>query len=110
MQAIEKRTREVRELVANGHVGAAMVLAWATLEALGRALISERFERPQTPGRIVQVLAEEGHITPTEADHLRVLAKKRNRFVHGGLQTRITKTELIRFADILDALLDMLRQ
>ena len=105
---IRKRTTEISELTNGGHFGPALLLAWATLEAVGRLLASSQFQRPQTPGRLVQVLASEGYITPTEADHLRLLAEKRNKLIHGELQTRITKSEVSRFADILAMMVKMI--
>ena len=66
-----------------------------------------QFERPQTPGRLVEVLATEGFLTPTEADRLRQLVDKRNRLVHGELQIRATKAELDAFTRTLENLLDM---
>lgn len=105
---IRKRITEIRELANSGQFGPALLLAWATLEAIGRLLAPSQFQRPQTPGRLVQVLASEGYITPTEADHLRLLAEKRNRLIHGELQTRITKSEVGRFADILAIMVKMI--
>jgi REase_AHJR-like len=71
---IKQRIGEVRALAAQGHLGPSLLLAWATFEALARAVVSGEFERPQTPGRLVQVLAQGGYLTPTEADELRRLA------------------------------------
>jgi uncharacterized protein YutE (UPF0331/DUF86 family) len=105
---IRKRISEVRDLAENGHFGPALLLAWATLEATGRMLAASQFQRPQTPGRLVQVLASEGYLTPDEADHLRSLSDKRNKLIHGELQTRITRSEVTRFADVLDTLADMI--
>ena len=108
VSTIRKRIREIRELANGGHFGPALLLAWATLEAIGRLLASERFQRPQTPGRLVQVLAGEGYLTPTEADDLRSLADKRNKLIHGELQTQITKSEVNRFVDVLSMTVKMI--
>ena len=64
-------------------------------------------QRPQSPTRLVQFLASEGILTPTEADDLRPLVEKRNNFIHGGLQTPITRAEINRIVSILDAMIDM---
>ena len=86
------------------HFCPAFLLAWATFEAIARVLIPSQMQRPQTPGRLVQVLASEGYLTPTEADSLRLLADKRNKLIHGELRTRISKSEVNRIADVLSML------
>ncbi len=110
LATIRKRIRDIKVLVNAGHSGPALLLAWATLEAIGRVLASKQFQRPQTPGRLVQVLATEGYLTPTEADNLRLLADKRNKLIHGELQTRITKSEVNRFVDVLSMMVKMARK
>lgn len=107
-EIMEKRIAEVEALVTDGHMEPALFLAWATLEALARALLPKHFERPQTPGRLVQSLAGEGYITPSEADALRKLAEKRNKLIHGELQIRVAKTEIERFLRVLRTLLKMI--
>jgi uncharacterized protein YutE (UPF0331/DUF86 family) len=91
-------------------IGPSLLLAWATFEALARAVVSGEFQRPQTPGRLVQVLAQGGYLTPTEADKLRRLAEKRNKLIHGDLQVRVSKAEVKRFARVLDTMLEMVGQ
>lgn len=105
-ETIRARIDEVKELRAKNFVGPALLLAWATFEALSRLLMSKEFARPQTPGRLVELLAREGYVTPTEADRLRELANKRNKLVHGELETSISDEELELFNSILDTLLN----
>lgn len=107
VSTMRRRIGEVRRLTDERQFGPALLLAWAAFEAIARALSVTQFERPQTPGRLVQVLAKDGFLTPTEADRLRQLAEKRNRFVHGELQVRATKAELEAFARTLENLLEM---
>src|SRR4051812_12341812 len=64
---------------------AALLLCWAAFEAFARNQLQSTFARPQTPGRIVEILAGDGILTPTEADKLRLLARQRNNFIHGAL-------------------------
>jgi hypothetical protein len=109
-EIIKQRIREVRALAAQDHLGPSLLLAWATFEALARAVVSGGFERPQSPGRLVQVLAQDGYLTPTEADQLRRLAEKRNKLIHGELQARVSKAEVERFARVLDKMLEMVGQ
>ena len=106
--AIAKRIAEVQELLDKGSSEGSLLLAWATFEALARAILPDRFQRPQTPGRLVEILAKEGYITPSEADFLRVLAEKRNKLIHGELQTHASKAELGNFTKTLGTLLEEL--
>ncbi len=106
--AIAKRIAEVQELLDKGSSEGSLLLAWATFEALARAILPDRFQRPQTPGRLVEILATEGYITPSEADFLRVLAEKRNKLIHGELQTHASKAELGNFTKTLGSLLEEL--
>lgn len=97
--------QEVRKLKTRGHTESALLLSWATFEAVARAMLPSRFGRPQTPGRVVEVLAGEGYITPSEADNLRDLAEIRNKFIHGGLQTKVDKDNITVFVEILEVLI-----
>jgi uncharacterized protein YutE (UPF0331/DUF86 family) len=101
---IEQSIKSVEELMADGRSGPALLMAWATLEAIGRAMLPDRFQMAQTPGRLIEVLASDGHITPTEADHVRLLAESRNRLIHGGLEVSVPQADLKRFVDILKTL------
>ena len=101
---IVERVAEIRQLLSTGHFSPALLLGWASFEAVGRLLAPDQFRRPQSPGRLVEVLASEGYLTPTEADKLRALASKRNTIIHGELQTTVSREEVEEFARILDTL------
>jgi uncharacterized protein YutE (UPF0331/DUF86 family) len=103
---ISARLEEISRLVDAGFIDSAMLLAWATFEAIGRKLMPKEFARPQSPGRLVQVLAQEGHITPDEGDVLRQLVDMRNRFIHGELTVAISRSQVEAFAKILLSLAD----
>lgn len=103
-EAIMARLKEISELLDAGFVEPAMLTSWATLEAIGRTLMAKEFRRPQTPGRLIQVLATEGYITPDEADELREFAEMRNRFVHGELSVAVTRPQVESFVKILSSL------
>lgn len=105
---IEQSITAIEELAAAGRAKPALLMAWATFEAIGRAILPDRLQRPQTPGRIVEVLAAEGQITPTEADHLRRLAESRSHLIHGGLETSVSEADLQRFVDVLKTLCDFI--
>jgi hypothetical protein len=93
-QAIDGAIEEIERLRQVHALRAAFLLAWATFEAEGRASIVGKFDRPQTPGRLVQVLSQEGLLTPTEADRMRTLSERRNQLVHGDLGTEIRSEDL----------------
>lgn len=107
--AIEQAIEAVDELVAAGRTAPALLMAWAALEALGRALLPDAFARPQTPARLIEVLAGDGQITPAEADRLRQLADSRNQLIHGGFGISVPDSDLKEFVLILKALLQSLR-
>jgi len=91
---IEQSIKAVEELTADGRTRPALLMAWATFEAIGRAILPDKLQRPQPPGRLTEVLAAEGYITPTEADHLRRLAESRSHLIHGGLEMPVPEADL----------------
>lgn len=103
-ETIAKRLKEISGLLEVGFVDSAMLLSWATFEAIGRKLMTREFTRPQTPGRLIQVLAKEGHITPDDSDLLRKLADARNRFIHGELTVAASRSDVESFIRILSSL------
>jgi uncharacterized protein YutE (UPF0331/DUF86 family) len=109
VEAIDKRIEEIKKIAAADHIEPAMLLAWATFEALARIAQTKQFNRPQTPGRLVNVLASDGFLTPTEADRLRMLAEKRNKLIHGELQLRVSKQEMEDFTSVLVRMLRHVR-
>jgi|ERR1051325_10533316 uncharacterized protein YutE (UPF0331/DUF86 family) len=105
--AIKQSADEMTTLIRGDHYRAALLMGWSTFEALARATMPSDFERPQSPGRLVQLLAQEGYVTPDEADTLRKLADKRNVLIHGNVMTDVSKTEVELFAAILGNLIEM---
>ena len=105
MSDIESTVTEVEDLIGASHHRAAFLLSWAVLEAFGRAVLEEKFKRPQTPGRLIEVMAQEGVVTPDEADSLRRLSNLRNKLVHGELDARVTESETRRMAELLKSLI-----
>ncbi|MGB8402209.1 hypothetical protein [Bradyrhizobium sp.] len=106
--AIDQSIRRVIDLTETGHLLPALVMAWATLEAVGRALLPDQFQRPQTPARLVEVLGSEGYITPEEADKLRAASIVRNAVVHGQLDSVVDQKLLEGFVAILRTLAKLL--
>jgi len=107
IEIIKSAVSEVRQLSETRHFPAALLMCWAALEALGRMIAADSLARPQTPARLVQVLAQEGYITPSEADLLRQLAEKRNAVIHGVLGTPVEISDIDQFACILDKLIGL---
>jgi REase_AHJR-like len=106
LTAISQSADEVRALIDGGHYRAALLLGWSTFEALGRSYMPDDFLLAQSPGRLVQLLAQEGYVTPTEADALRTLAEKRNVLIHGNVLTEVSESDVDSFASILQKLIE----
>lgn len=105
---IERALERVKSLLDSGHYIPALIMCWGTLEALGRALLPEHFRRTQTPSRLVEVLANEGSLTPQEADFLRSTISLRNGAVHGQIGVEIDKRKIEEFTAVLRTLLNLL--
>jgi uncharacterized protein YutE (UPF0331/DUF86 family) len=108
--SIERSLATVGQLNEAGLTQPALLIAWASFEALGRRLLPDHFERPQTPGRLVEILAREGHLTPDEADAVRQLIATRNRLIHGDLDVQIDKAQVEHFTSMLAALLTIAKE
>jgi uncharacterized protein YutE (UPF0331/DUF86 family) len=91
----------VESLLANGQIEPALLMAWASFEALCRASLPAEFAKPQSPGRLVEVLARLGTLTPSQADLARSLAGQRNAIIHGVLTTKVDPLEVQAFVDVL---------
>ncbi len=97
---------KLRDMSRAGFAGAALLMAWATFEAACRLVMPTAFKHPQTPGRLVERMAHEGYLTPSNADFVRALIPVRNRLVHGVLDTRVEPGDVTKFADVIAQLLD----
>ncbi|MBY6138817.1 hypothetical protein KUV26_05145 [Leisingera daeponensis] len=95
-QEIDGAIQEVKKSCNLGNKRAAFLLSWAALEAAARRVPGNFFARPQSPGRIVTVLAEHGIVLPSEARELRGLIEKRNSLIHGDVSVEISKDDLQR--------------
>jgi uncharacterized protein YutE (UPF0331/DUF86 family) len=107
-EAIRSSIDRLRALKSAGHLLPALIMAWSTLEGVGRALLPESLKRPQTPRRLVGVLAEAGYVTPEEADWLRAAISLRNEAVHGRVDLIVDEKQLDRFVDVLEMLIGFL--
>jgi uncharacterized protein YutE (UPF0331/DUF86 family) len=106
---IEAAIKVVENLVSQGQTSPALLMAWSAFEALGRALMPIEFVRPQTPGRLVEVLAS-AYLTPDEADQLRRLAASRDALIHGELRVAVSKEEISKFIKVLRTVTRFLRE
>lgn len=108
--AIEDTIAEVAKLRAAGHLAAAMMMAWAALEAVGRALLPKMLARPQPAGRLIEVLASEGLVPPSEADRLQRAVDLRNAVVHGDFGAAIPAEQVDDVIDSVRSLAGLLRK
>src|SRR5262249_5053227 len=108
-EAIDSSIASVENLVSNDQLYGATLIGWATFEALGRALSPAKFARPKTPARLIEILAADGTVTPSEADLLRRLARSRTRVMHGTLNEKIEKGDLSKFLNVLRELRRMMQ-
>lgn len=83
-----RHTLERIEGMADDDPGA-FVMLWPVLEAATRLLAPETTTRPQSAGQVVELLASQGVILPSDADLLRQAATLRNRIVHGDLDIAV---------------------
>jgi uncharacterized protein YutE (UPF0331/DUF86 family) len=100
-EAIDTSIDSIKRLIEQQQYAAALLVGWATTEAISRALSPKKFARPQTPGRLVEVLAQDGFVTPSEADEFRQLYSVRNELIHGGLNRAATREQLTSFLKLL---------
>jgi uncharacterized protein YutE (UPF0331/DUF86 family) len=91
---IDAALAEVDQLKQAGHLRAALMMAWSALEAASRALLPQNLARPQSVARLIEALAAEGVVTPSEADSLRKAVSARNAATHGDFAVPITEQDL----------------
>jgi uncharacterized protein YutE (UPF0331/DUF86 family) len=91
---IDSALAEVKELKRAGHLRAALMMAWATLEAAARALLPQSLARPQPANELIETLASQGLVTPSEAASLRTAIAVRNAATHGNFAVHITEKEV----------------
>jgi uncharacterized protein YutE (UPF0331/DUF86 family) len=101
---LKERIDEANKLLTEGHYGSALLIGWATFEAICRALMPQSFALPQTPARLVEVISSEGYVGPEEGDRLRAIAQLRNNFIHGNLDIHMDKREIAFFIGLLSKL------
>ena len=104
-ETVRASLKEVERLMDDGHDKAALLLSWAVFEAMGRLVVQDRFRKPQTPARLIEIMATEGILAYDEAQFLRTFYPVRNEIIHGGLDREVTRDDLQRLTQIMKSVL-----
>jgi uncharacterized protein YutE (UPF0331/DUF86 family) len=91
---IDSALAEIADLERAGALRAALMMAWAAFEAAGRALPPQSLAQPQPANQLIEALASQGAVTPTEADSLRKAVALRNAATHGHFSVPIRGEEV----------------
>jgi len=83
----------------------ALLTGWSVFEAAARRLLPDNLGRPQSPARLLEVLASDGSITPDEANALRTLGRLRNEAAHGRLDIALTREQVADLVRVTRSLL-----
>ena len=102
-EAIQHSLQHIRAILPT-EPKSALLLTWATLEAITRRLEPTKSMQPQSPASVVELLANAGHITPTEAAQVRKAIQSRNRLIHGDLDLTVTPTQVAEVVEIAENL------
>jgi uncharacterized protein YutE (UPF0331/DUF86 family) len=97
VQQLRAELKKITSLAESGDHKAALVLAWALLEAVTRRLILNRqFGEPKRylPRTIIETLVSEGLAEDEIGDQLLKLADTRNRLVHGFTRLDVDKKDV----------------
>jgi hypothetical protein len=106
IETINAAIRSAEAVLGSGEPAPSLLLAWGTFEALARRLVPNEFGRPQTPGRLIQILASQGVVDVGEEGLLRRLASVRNAVIHGELSQAASEADVQAFLQILKSLRD----
>lgn len=102
--AVAETLSRIDALIGASEYGAALLLSWAVLEGVSRRILGNTVGRPQTPRRLIEQLAQAGHLKTSEAKRLRESADLRNRLIHGELSVSLSPSVIIEFRTILGRL------
>lgn len=104
LSEIDAALAEVDQLKRAGHLRAALIMAWAALEA---RVGPQDVARPQPANKVNEVLASEGVVTPAEADSLRKAMALRNAATHGHLAAPITEQGVEQVVAMVSLIIDL---
>ena len=102
-EAVEQSLENIRQLL-QAEPKSALLLCWATLEAMARRLEPAKATQPLSAGSVVELLAREGHVTPGEARQLREAAHWRNHLIHGDLTLSLSSGQVAEIVEIVEGL------
>lgn len=108
MDTIKTTLKESQEQFSRGYKKSAFLLLWAAFEAVSRSAYPASFEKPQSPGRVITVLAEKGSISPKDADSLRELVMLRNALIHGQLDIDLKNKDFKLLSRVIISLQDFI--
>ena len=94
---IQAAFAEIEALTTTGHASAALVIAWAALEALARLATTDdetRTAKSFTAMGAIQTLAEEGYLEHESAERLRKMVAVRNAVVHGDFSVDVAPEQV----------------
>jgi hypothetical protein len=94
---------EARRL-AGGEPRGALLLAWASLEAIGRRLETELGSRSLAAGALIDLLVSNGHVDQVDGEHLRRLAVARDALAHGQLDLTPAGEDVVWLIQLATAL------
>lgn len=101
---IESVLHQVRLLVQR-EPRAALLLAWAALEAVARTLQPELASRSLSPSSLTDLLISHGHLPQTESGKLRRLGEIRNLLAHGQINEEPSVEDVCYLIDRAESLL-----
>jgi hypothetical protein len=99
-----QETLEKVRLVAESEPRAALLMSWATLEAIARKLEPELASRSLSPRSLVDVLVSNGHLPQSETAKLRRLGDARNALAHGQINNSPKSADIQYLIDLAEEL------
>jgi uncharacterized protein YutE (UPF0331/DUF86 family) len=105
-ESLQNEFAEIDQLIEKDYLRAAMVLAWAGLEAATRTLPlpEPSATRVVSPRQLVDWLTFAGFIDQENSRRLRQLVNVRNAVVHGQLDTKVNREDVLFVRKLLDDL------
>ena len=79
---------------------AALLLAWASLEAIGRRLDAEGTVQALSPRRLIDLLVSLGFASQMEGEELRNFADMRNKIAHGQLNVMPSRQQVLELVGL----------
>lgn len=81
---------------------AALLMAWSTLEAVGRALEPSLASRGLPPHSLVEILISNGHVPQADGPRLRQIGSMRNALAHGQINETPTADDVRYLIGLLE--------